>query len=69
MWVFFIKENSDGSFAGYKARFLANGIEKEVGIDCNETFSPVMTFICVVLSLTFTCKWAIHQLDVKNAFL
>lgn len=55
--MFFIKENSDGSFAGYKARLLANGIEKEVGIDCSETFSPMMTFIRVVLSLTFTCKW------------
>ena len=50
---------------------MANGKGKENGIDYSETFSPIVkpTTICIVLSLVVTRKWAIHQLDVRNAFL
>nr|GEY10448.1 ribonuclease H-like domain-containing protein [Tanacetum cinerariifolium] len=56
---------------GYKARLVANGKSQQPGIDCDETFSPVVkpAIIRTVLSLAVSCQWPIHQLDVKNAFL
>ncbi|GKD15895.1 ribonuclease H-like domain-containing protein, partial [Tanacetum coccineum] len=42
-----------------------------VGIDCDETFSPMVkpATIRTVLSLAVSRCWPIHQLDVKNVFL
>nr|GEV21735.1 ribonuclease H-like domain-containing protein [Tanacetum cinerariifolium] len=42
-----------------------------VGVDVDETFSPVVKSdtIRTVLSLAASRHWPIHQLDVKNAFL
>ena len=50
---------------------VANGSSQRLGIDCDETFSPVVkpATIRTVLSLEVSRKWPIHQLDVKNAFL
>ncbi|GJR00192.1 ribonuclease H-like domain-containing protein [Tanacetum coccineum] len=44
---------------------------QQQGIDCDETFSPVIkpATIQTVLSLAVSRQWPIHQLDVKNAFL
>ncbi|GKA03132.1 ribonuclease H-like domain-containing protein [Tanacetum coccineum] len=57
--------------AMYKARLVANGRSQQQGIDCDETFSPVVkpANIRTVLGLVVTRDWPIHQLDVKNAFL
>jgi hypothetical protein len=71
MWIFRHKENSDGSFERHKARLVGNGAGQRVGIDCGETFSPVVkpATIRTVLSIALSKTWSIHQLDVKNAFL
>lgn len=55
----------------YKARLVANRRSQQPGIDCDETFSPVVkpATIRTVLSLAISRDWPIHQLDVKNAFL
>ena len=43
----------------------------KVGLDCDDTFSPVVkpTTIRIVLSLAGSRNWPVKQLDVKNAFL
>nr|GEY31414.1 ribonuclease H-like domain-containing protein [Tanacetum cinerariifolium] len=50
---------------------VANGSSQQLGVDFNETFSPVVkpTTIRTIFSLVVSRKWLIHQLDVKNAFL
>nr|GEX68268.1 hypothetical protein [Tanacetum cinerariifolium] len=65
------KYNDDGSLSRYKTRLVANGHSQQQGIDCDETFSPVVkpAIIWTVLSLAVSQQWPIQQLDVKNAFL
>ncbi|GJU68136.1 ribonuclease H-like domain-containing protein [Tanacetum coccineum] len=43
MWLFKHKFNADGSLSRYKARLVTNGRSQQQGIDCDETFSPVVT--------------------------
>jgi hypothetical protein len=71
MWIFRHKEKSDGTFERHKARLVGDGAGQQVGIDCGETFSPVVkpATIRTVLSIATSRSWQIHQLDVKNAFL
>ncbi|GJY07385.1 ribonuclease H-like domain-containing protein [Tanacetum coccineum] len=74
LWVYPLQKNSDafnGTLSMYKARLVANGKSQQPGIDCDETFSPVVKHatIRIVLSLVVSHQWPIHQLDVKNAFL
>nr|GEZ11479.1 ribonuclease H-like domain-containing protein [Tanacetum cinerariifolium] len=71
MWLFKHKFHADGTLSLYKARLIANGSSQQLGVDFDETFSPVVksATIRTVLSLAVSRKWPIHQLDVKNAFL
>jgi hypothetical protein len=70
-WLFRHKLTSDGSLDRYKARWVLRGFTQRPGVDYDETFSPVVKFAIVraVLSFALSRNWAIHQLDVKNAFL
>ncbi|GJW66736.1 ribonuclease H-like domain-containing protein [Tanacetum coccineum] len=54
----------------YKARLVANGRNQQFGVDCDDTFSPVIkpATIYTILSLALSQNWPIHQLDDKNAF-
>ncbi|GJS50237.1 ribonuclease H-like domain-containing protein [Tanacetum coccineum] len=71
MWLFKHKFHADGTLSCYKARLVANSSSQQLGVDFDETFSPVVkpATIRTVLSLAVSRKWPIHQLDVKNAFL
>ncbi|GKB36047.1 ribonuclease H-like domain-containing protein [Tanacetum coccineum] len=71
LWLFRHKFHADGSLSRYKARLVANGSSQQLGIDCDENFSPVVkpATIRIVFSLALTKYWPIHQLDVKNTFL
>ncbi|GJY05006.1 ribonuclease H-like domain-containing protein [Tanacetum coccineum] len=71
MWLFKHKFNAYGPLSRYKARLVANGRSQQRGIDCDETFSPMVkpATIRTVLSLAVSRDRPIHQLDVKNAFL
>ncbi|CAJ2647961.1 unnamed protein product [Trifolium pratense] len=71
MWIFRHKKNSDGSFERYKARLVGDGRSQVAGVDCDETFSPVVkpATIRIVLTIALSKSWPIHQLDVQNAFL
>jgi hypothetical protein len=70
-WLFRHKLTSDSSLDCYKARWVLRGFTQRLGLDYDETFSTVIKFATVrtVLSLAHYRDWAIHQLDVKNAFL
>lgn len=50
---------------------MAYGKSQQLGIDCDETFSPVFKpfTIRAVLHVTLARDWPLRQLDVKNAFL
>ncbi|GKD37243.1 ribonuclease H-like domain-containing protein [Tanacetum coccineum] len=71
MWLFKHKYFADGSLSRYKARLVANSRSQQVGVDCDETFSPVVkpATIRTVRSLAASRHWPVYQLDVKNAFL
>ncbi|GJS37101.1 retrovirus-related pol polyprotein from transposon TNT 1-94 [Tanacetum coccineum] len=71
MWIFCHKLRSDGSFEQYKARLVGDGKSQQVGLDCDETFSPLVKPLTIrtVLSLAISKSWPVNQLDVKNAFL
>ncbi|GJW82762.1 ribonuclease H-like domain-containing protein [Tanacetum coccineum] len=71
MWLFKHKFHADGTLSRYKARLVANGSSQQLGVDFDETFSPIVksATIRMVLSLVVSRQWPIYQLDVKNAFL
>lgn len=50
---------------------MAQGFSQKEGIDYDETFAPVSSYISirVIISLAYVLAWKLHQMDVKTAFL
>ncbi|KAK8936549.1 hypothetical protein KSP39_PZI012592 [Platanthera zijinensis] len=69
--MFAVKQGPDGTVHRLKARFVARGFTQQQGLDYDGNFSPVakLNTVRVLISLAVHRHWALHQLDVKNAFL
>ncbi|GKE15689.1 ribonuclease H-like domain-containing protein, partial [Tanacetum coccineum] len=63
--------HADSTLDRYKAHLVTNGNSQQLGVDFDETFSPVVkpATIRMVLILAVSRKCPIHRLDIKNAFL
>ena len=65
------KFGPSGKVDGLKACLLAKGYIQILGLDYNNTFSPVakVTSVSLFISMAAICSWSLHSLDIKNAFL
>jgi hypothetical protein len=70
-WVYMTKSVVDGQVSKYKSRLVSKGFQKVLGIDYEETFTPVLKMDSIYLELSIVVEkgWEFHEMDVKNAFL
>ena len=70
-YVFRRKRNETRSIVRYKARLIVKGFKQQFGIDYVDTFAPTIRSSTLRILLSFAAQKgaAIHQCDVKNAYL
>ena len=70
-WAFRCKRYPDGSAHKLKARFCAQGDKQIEGVDCFDTFAPVVnwTTVHLMLILTLILNLATCQVDYTAAFV
>jgi hypothetical protein len=70
-WVFLRKRNEHGQVVRYKARLVAQGFTQRLGIDYDETYSPVMSGITFryLISMAANLNLQMQLMDVVTAYL
>ena len=70
-WVFKAKTDADGYAERFKVRLVAQGFSQKFGLDCDETFCPVVRLESVHALVAFSVQQhlQLHQVDVTTAFL
>jgi hypothetical protein len=61
-WISKHKFNFGGSLDRYKARWVHRGFTQRLGVDYNETSSPLVkpAMVCTVLSPAVSRFWLVH---------
>ncbi|GKB15220.1 retrovirus-related pol polyprotein from transposon TNT 1-94 [Tanacetum coccineum] len=70
-WVFRNKLDENGVVSQNKAMLVAQGYNKQEGIDYDETYAPVarLESIRILLAYAYALYFRLFQMDVKSAFL
>ena len=70
-WVFVRKRNDKNEIAKYKVRLMAQSFSQRLGIDYDETYSPVMDIIIFqyLISLSVSKGINMRLMDVITAYL
>lgn len=69
-WIYKIKRNEEGKISRYKARLVGKGSNQVMGIDYEETFSPVVrsSILRSLIALAVERGMDMDHLDVDTAF-
>lgn len=70
-WVFKTKKDEAGQVARFKARLVVKGFSQRMGIDYNETYSPVVRYSTLryLVGIAAKLNLDIDQMDAITAFL
>ena len=68
-WIFKCKTGADGNVTIHKARLVAKGFRQVQGVDYDETFSPMLKSVRILLAIAAYFDYEIWQMDVKTTFL
>nr|GEW07079.1 retrovirus-related Pol polyprotein from transposon TNT 1-94 [Tanacetum cinerariifolium] len=70
-WVFKNKLDENGVVSRNKARLVAQGYNKQEGIDFDETYAPVarLESVRILFTYAYAHDFKLYQMDIKSAFL